>query len=322
MSIAVLPTLEAYTAWQVVTTGHAGALATLGVWINEWDWLPLLVLGIVIVPLLFPDGHLPSRRWRWLVGVVLLGLVLVSIPSMLTPTLTGQDIDYTVANPIGVTGIGWAQAVGNIAFLVLSIIPGVFGTIASLVVRFRRSPGVERQQLKWLFLAVGMTPLIAVSGVPVIGAVLFGLTLAAVPAAIGIAILRYRLYDIDRIVSRTLAYAIVVAVLVGVYAAGVLGLGAVARAVTGESGDLVVAVSTLLVAAVFRPVASRVRRVVDRRFNRASVDAVLAAEAFRQRLRDEVDLDTVLTDLGATVQRTLAPASVAITTVALDRDAP
>ena len=299
-----------HALWASGVSWPGGALAALVSSAAQEGFVMLLVL----LPVLFPDGRLPAPRWR-LFGAC---LALTATLELGRLVLVRDWLDIGgVANPLAVArlaGIGWiGQVTGSMA-----IVLAVAAAIAP-VVRYRRGSLEERLQLRWFATGAVAALLVLVVGSTVLpeqaGSLAWGLGPSLLPVAAGVAILRYRLYDIDRIVSRTLAYAIVVAVLVGVYAAGVLGLGAVARAVTGESGDLVVAVSTLLVAALFRPVVSRVRAVVDRRFNRAGVDAALAAEAFRHRLRDEVDLDTVLDDLRATVARTLAPSLVSVVPV-------
>ena len=306
-------------------TGYAvlGAQRTLPVvgvaaWFGAWLWAPPMG-GFVLLLAWFPNGRALSRRWAvvaWVaVGATVAAAAIeaTTMWSVRGPTLALLGRSHDRLLPAGVRPV---MAVLSVCFLVAAVI-----TVASQVVRERRSTGIERQQVKWLALwAIIAVPVLILNDERISSGVFHTITqLVSSPmwiaVAAGLAILRYRLYDIDRIISRTLSYAIVVAVLVGVYAAGVLGFGAVARAVTGESGDLVVAVSTLLVAAAFRPVVTRVRGLVDRRFNRAGVDAALAAEAFRARLRDEVELDTVLSDLKVTVHRVLAPSLVSVMTL-------
>ena len=290
--------------------------AGLAAWLSLVTWAPPLGLCIMALAL-FPTGR-PVGRWWGRIAAA--GLVLSLAVGLSNAIAIWPVRSASLVLPGAETRVdAWSIAVISVLWP-LAMLTAV-ASMVSLFVRFRRSTGIERQQLKWLALYVMISiPAIVLSEtVFTTGVVQVVLNTVDAPAWLaviaGLAILRYRLFDIDRIISRTLSYAIVVAVLVGVYAAGVVGLGAVARAVTGESGDLVVAVSTLLVAAAFRPVASRVRAVVDRRFNRASVDAAHAAEAFRARLRDEVDLDTVLGDLRATVQRTLAPDVISVVTL-------
>ncbi len=308
----------AYLASAYAMLGTARPLvgADAAAWVGIVTWAPPLGLCIMAIAL-FPTGKPLGRWWGRIAatGTSVSFVIALSNAFAVWPlrsadlALPGAD-EQIHAWSIPIINVLWPLAM-------LTAVVSMF----SLFVRFRRSTGIERQQLKWLalYVAIAMPAIVLSETVFREGIAQVVVNTIDAPAWLGViaglAILRYRLYDIDRIISRTLAYAVVVAVLVGVYAAGVLGLGAVARAVTGESGDLVVAVSTLLVAAAFRPVASRVRAVVDRRFNRASVDAAHAAEAFRARLRDEVDLDTVLGDLRATVHRTLAPNVISVVTL-------
>jgi hypothetical protein len=311
--VAVFPAMESYAAHRMTTVGEPNAVATLGAWFNNLYWMPLLSLLLVFIPLLFPDGHLPSPRWRWLTRMVTVSLVGTVVPSMFLPTLTGQDVDYAIPNPIGIAALeGWESSPA-FAILALGIVVGLVGAIVSVAIRFRRSHGVERQQVKWLLLAVSPGPLLPfVEEISVLGQVMLLLNLVGVPLAITFAVLRYRLYDVDRIISRTLGYVLLSAILVGIYVAGVLGLGAVARTLTGRTSDVVVALSTLLVAAAFQPVRRRVRTTVDRRFNRARYDAQRTSEDFAQRLRDEVDLTELRGDLATTVRASLAPATLAV----------
>jgi hypothetical protein len=220
-------------------------------------------------------------------------------------------------NPFGIAGIEpfldaldqLPDAAGVLFFL---------GGIASVVIRYRRGSSVERQQLKWLIaataFAVSAWCLVIVGGVigaPVVTTIgwLGGLlAFALLPVAIGIAVLRYRLYEIDRIVSRTIAWAVVTGALVSVFAAGVVALQAMlARVTQGET--VAVAVSTLVAAALFQPLRRRVQRAVDRRFDRATYDAQRTVEAFAERLRDEVALDAVVADLHETVGASIRPSS-------------
>lgn len=311
--VAVFPAMESYAAHRMTTVGEPDAVATLGAWFNKLYWLPLLSLVLVFIPLLFPDGRLPSPRWRWLTRLVTLSLVGTVVPSMFMPTLHGQDVDYAIRNPIGIAALeGWDTSPA-FGILALGFVAGVVVAIVSVVIRFRRSHGIERQQIKWLLLAVSPGPLLPfVEDISVLGEVVFLLNLIGIPLAITLAVLRYRLYDVDRIISRTLGYVLVSAILAGVYVAGVLTLGAVGRAATGEVSDVVVALSTLLVAAAFQPVRRRVQALVDHRFNRARYDAQRTSEAFAQRLRDQVDLGELRGDLASTVARAVAPASLGV----------
>lgn len=248
---------------------------------------------------------------------------------MLQPTLAAQDVrDIVIDNPIGVAGMPDPESSALATVLFFPLLGGLVAGIASLVVRFRRSHGVERQQLKWFLFAVALLPLLplgelietAIGVAPdALGAIAFPIVISGLPLSVGVAVLRYKLWDIDRIISRTLAYVLVVASLAALYLGSVVGLGAAARALTGESGDLVVALSTLVVAALFQPLRRRVQGVVDRRFNRPRVDAVRTLDAFANSLRDEVGLDAVLAGLRQTAAGVFHPSHAGVLLLEPDR---
>ena len=278
------------------------------------DWLGFLYLlefGLcVFVVLLFPTGHLPSRRWRpvaWAAGA---GLACWVLGCAFAPTI----ITYspTTPNPVGVTGpAGDLFKLMALGGAVLVAAAGL-AAIVSLAFRYRRAETTERAQLKWLVYAAAVIVVASLASVPIAStdlqnAVLSG-AVALVPIAIGIAILRYRLYDIDRIISRTLAYAIITGLLIGVYAGVVL----LATRVLPFHTPVAVAGATLLAAALFNPLRRRVQRAVDRRFNRARYDADRTIAAFAARLQDAVDLDAVRDDLAGVVQTALEPAYVSV----------
>jgi hypothetical protein len=321
LTVGVLPAAEAYAGYVMVTRGTPDALATFGAWANGIYWLPLLAATLIFVPLLFPDGHLPSPRWRRPVLLVLASVVGIAVLGMLRPELTGQHLDYVIDNPIGLSVVGIEEEGLLFALFALGLAFGAVLAVASTVVRFRRSNGTEREQLKWFFAAVSLVPLFLVFamledwGAPIPAAVeafLPALIIGALPVAIGVAILRYRLYSIGRIVSRTISYALVTLVLAGIYVGTVLVLGGVIRALTGDDGALVVAASTLAAAAAFRPVRVRVQRLVDRRFSRARYDAAQMTEAFGRQLRDEIHLADATERLRRTATELLHPASASV----------
>ena len=278
-------------------------------WLAGWIWVFGFIPLITALMLLFPDGRLPSRRW-WPAGA-LVGLVLatLSLGYALEP---GPLDDFPrVANPLGLSG--WlgeaAQAclgVGH-ALLILSAI----ASAAALVWRFRRSHGVERQQLKWMAAAAAVF-VVAFIANSLLDQVL-GVTsnflllpfLLALPAAATVAILRYRLYDLGRIVNRTLVYGALTATLAATY----LGLVLLIGLTLGES-NVAIAVSTLAVAALFRPARARIQALVDRRFYRRRYDAQRTLEAFSARLRDEVDVDALSDELRRVVGQTVQPTEV------------
>ena len=279
--------------------------------------LPFYALWLAI--LLFPDGRVTGARWRWVLLVYAVCFAILSVGAFAPAVAAVATHDIRVgaagdlANPPGMPSWvehppGWQVA--------LVLVLGSTGVIwLSFVVHqllsWRHADGVHRQQLKWLAsgaavaLTLGAGASSATSGV-VSG--LLGSTLIALPISIGVGILRYRLYDIDRIISRTLAYAIVTGLLIGVYT----GLVLLTTHLLTFSSSVAVAASTLVAAALFNPVRRRVQNVVDRRFNRARYDADQTVAAFAARLKDAVDLDSVRTDLVTVVQRTLEPAHVTV----------
>jgi hypothetical protein len=261
-------------------------------------------LGFVL--LLTPTGSLPSPRWRWWAGVAAVAPLLAAVSSALLPF----DPPYrSVANPLAVAALaGPLRAVNNVAWLLTAITIPVAAW--SLVVRFRRARGVERQQLRWLALAaalVAATVLALAALAPTGNEVLLGwlsaVCVVLLPLATGAAILRYRLYDLDRIISRTLAYALLTLLLGLGYAAVVLGLGLLLP----NDSSLAVAAATLAVAAAFQPARRRLQQATDRRFNRRRYDAARTIEGFSVRLRQQTDLDTLTAELLAVVEQTVQP---------------
>jgi MFS family permease len=290
-----------------VLLAHFPRTLTLAIWLG---WIFLLGIGLcVFVVLLFPTGHLPSRRWRpvaWAAGAGLAGWVL---GSTFAPTILSYS--PSIRNPAGLTG-----PAGNI-FKIMGLagellIPATgLAAVLSLAFRYRRASTAERAQLKRLVYAGALVVAAALAGAPAANnlqnALLSG-ALAFVPVAIGIAVLRYRLYDIDRVISRTVAYAIITGLLVGIYA----GLVLLATQVFGLHTPVAVAAATLAAAALFNPVRRRVQNAVDRRFNRARYNADQTVAAFAAGLKDAVDLDSVRDDLAGVVHKTLEPAHVSV----------
>ena len=306
------------------------APAVLGAWFSAWRFGPHMMV-LLLVPLLFPDGRPPSPRWRpvvWAAAVVAVGDFVSQglLPERLAGSMWGPDgvervVVYDIVNPFAVPALR-AHTVEVALGAVGALTPIVLlAAMSAPIVRFRRANGTERRQIKWLALAAAalavslvVSALGLVLGVhPAITSSLWPAVLGAVPLAIGAAILRHGLYDIDRIISRTVSYGLVVAVLGGVYAVGVVGLGTAVSAVTGEEdSDLVVAGSVLAVVALFRPVRTRVQSRVDRRFNRTGYQARQAVDRFADRLRDEVDLEAIRHGLVATAAATVQPTRISI----------
>jgi hypothetical protein len=300
-----------YAEYAYVTRPGSLPGAIVAIWYSWW-WLPMFALILVFTPLLFPTGRLLSARWRPVAVAAAVATVLIAVGGALEPTLKLQNEDYTVDNPIGLRVVPDEEAglVGGVLFGVLAFC--AVAALVSLVLRFRRSRGVERQQLKWFTYAAALAILFEVVPTPQLEGevhdVLFGLTFAFIPVAAGTAILRYRLYDIDRLIHRTLVYGLLTALLGLAYAGVVLGLGQLfENDVTRYPPSWLVAGATLAVAALFQPARRRIQAVVDRRFNRRRYNAAKTVEAFGLRLRDEVDLDALAAELLTVVYQTMQP---------------
>jgi len=326
-ALIVLRRPENAIGWLFCGAGLAGAVsgsasiygdlwgASWGAWLAGWTGLFILA-SVPLVLLLFPDGKPLSRGWRvavWLSGLTMAYLMFHD--AFAPGRLEGSD----VINPAGIESLrgllrdpwlGW----GSWILLGMSAVAGA----VSLVLRFRRSRGVQRQQLKWLALAASMVGvafvlLVATAGEAEWAGAFAGISVLLLPVLVGLAILRYRLYDIDTIVNRTLVYGSVSATMALVYVLGVVGVGDVIRGITGQdSNQLAVAASTLAVAALFRPARSRIQNLIDRRFYRRKYDAALTVEAFSTKLQEEIDLEALAAELEAVVRHTMQPASVSL----------
>ncbi len=291
-------------------------------WIQPaFEYLSTALL-FVLGPLLFPDGHLPGHRWRWIAWVT---AIITPVAIALT-FITDNEEPYGrfLPNPTAIGG-----GVEDVAEMLTGVLSGVLMLMVilafiSVLVRFRTSRGSSRQQLKWFLAAMAWvigwmlltTTFYLLQVEPIAGLVGISYFAAEIgqgllPVAIGIAVLRYRLYEIDRLISRTIGWATVTIVLVGAFSLLVLGSSAVLEPLTGGN-TLAVAGSTLVVAALFTPLRSRVQRAVDRRFDRARYDGERLVGAFGERLRDEVDLETIRADVLATVDQAVRPASVGL----------
>jgi hypothetical protein len=293
----------------------------------QWLWLPNVGLLAIYLLLLFPDGRLPSRRWRplaWLSGavIILLGVVSVLAPGELTE-LEG------VRNPFGLEGAPWL--VDAEIVLLLLFVACILASVVSLILRYRHSGGEMREQIKWIALAgsfVGLLLSIVLS-VLIVAEVMRGsggstplwlqgllfvmlLSFAGVPVAIGFAVLKYRLYDIDLLINRALVYGSLTAMLALFYVGSVVGLQSVFRGLTGQESTLAVVASTLVIAALFGPLRRRVQAFVDRRFYRRKYDAAKTLAAFNARLRDETDLEALSSDLVGVASATMQPEHVSL----------
>jgi hypothetical protein len=271
---------------------------------GELNWAPATVLGVTLPALLVPDGRLRSRRWRPVAAVAVAAAALVVVGAGLAPA---RLEDTSIPNPFGLTGPAGAVADVLAGAGTLLWVATMVASLACVVVRFRASAGVERQQLRWV--AAGAVAAVAglLAGVAtpqrtVVSSILYAMVLC-VPLAVAVAVLRYRLWDLDRLVSRTVTYAVVTALLVVPY---LLIVSAAGRLVQG-AGSLAVAAATLAAAAAFAPLRRRVQGLVDRRFNRRRYNAARTVEGFAARLRDQVDLDALSAELLAVVDHTMQP---------------
>ncbi len=291
-----------------VVAGVASLIGVVGIY-------PTIIIAGPLVALLFPNGRLPSSRWRWPVGAITALVAVGTATVVLRPGPIGSLAD----NPFGVGGfsgseplwaLGESLAAAGLPFaLVLAF--------AAVVLRIRRSEGIERAQLKWFvganvaFIALLTVAIFDGATGPSIFDVLAPWSLSLPPIAVGVAILRYRLFEIDRIISRTLSWAVGTSSLGAVFVGIVVGLQALSANVTG-SNTLAVAASTLVVAALFHPFRRRVQGAVDRRFNRATYDAQRTTDAFAAQLRDEVDLTTLRVALVDTIDDAVRPISTTV----------
>jgi hypothetical protein len=309
---------DEYATYTLLTNPGALPLGAEASWLGQWIWAPGLGLSLVFLPLLFPDGHPPSHRWRpvgWLGGLSI-GLTVVLYTIVLWPErgpalVTGDEMPSHASHVLQVL-------VDFIGFPMMLV---GLGAVISVFVRFRRSRGDERQQIKWFASAAALSLVWIIvfgqstRGLPeVIVALASLLVIPSVPIATGIAILRYRLYDIDVIINRTLVYGSLTLMLALLYFGGVTVTQALFTALTGqeEQPQLAIVVSTLVIAALFTPLRRRIQSFIDRSFYRRKYDAAKTLEEFSMKLRDETDLQALSDDLVGVVRETMQPAHVSL----------
>jgi hypothetical protein len=323
---------DAYSAYGLTRPGSIPFPVTIHALLYAWLWVPIVGLIGIYLLLLFPDGKLPSRRWRllaWLAGAV---IAVESLSVFFTPGPL-QDL-RSVHNPFGLKDHPWVEGLG---LIVLPLLPlCMVASAVSLVLRFRRSSGVVREQIKWIAFAasfMGLTYLGMMSAGLIIwlisaqetpsnlgsqslwGAILENvmvLSFAGVPVAIGFAVLKHRLYAIDLLINRTLVYGALTATLVAVYVGSIVVLQGLLRALTGQESQLAIVASTLAVAALFNPLRRRIQAFIDRRFYRSKYNAAKTLEAFSAKLRNETDLDALSDDLVGVVRETMQPAHISL----------
>jgi hypothetical protein len=321
LGAGVMFAVENFCAAYSIASIHAGGdwpLTAYAAWLANVLFIPPIVIVAAGVPLVFPDGRLPSPRWRWAAWLLVVGTVMAAFRSAFTP---GLIADTPVANPFAFPAI--APLLPTIeAVATLSALPLFVASFSAVAIRYRRGSSIERHQIKWLLAVAGVAAIAipAAFMVAVVApddalgnALLFVglLGLAALPVAIAVAVLRYRLYEIDRLVSRTIGWAIVTGVLVLVFFGLVGAVQAVLAPVTNEN-TLAVAASTLVAFALFQPLRRRVQRAVDRRFDRARYDGQKTVDAFGERLRGVVNLEGVQSDLLATTTGAVRPGGASV----------
>jgi hypothetical protein len=309
---------ENYAAAALFTDPGTLPAGELVLWVIDW-WLYLAAyLLLFFLLLLLPTGRLPSRRWRW-TGWLAVGGGLLVVPALLARRPLRPELP-AITNPVGLLPPGPVlDLLDRVGKEVLFPLLGV-AAVASLLLRLRTARGTERQQLKWLAYAAVLVlmGLLAADLAQRLGASSYVVSflqvvpLVAIPVAIAVAMLRYRLYDIDRLINRTLVYGLLTATLGLAYAGGVLVLGQLFGGVSEDPPSWAIAGATLAVAAVFQPARRQIQQMVDRRFNRRKYDAAKTIEAFSARLRQQIDLDTLSAELLAVVDQTMQPTRVSL----------
>jgi PAS domain S-box-containing protein len=309
-----------YAIYGLVTNPFSLPLVRTMGWLASWIYVPGLLLLLSFLPLYFPDGRLVSSRWRWVAGLALVLAVVGPISSAFLPSPTRVwDIVY----PLGIVALGpVSDLLDEVATVLYCGV--IFASAASLAVRFHRSVGEEREQIKWLAYAASaltawllIDPLIWVDS-PILDEVvrptMDGLLFAGIPVAVGVAVLKYRLYDIDLIINRTLVYGTLTGILALIYLGSVVLLQDFFHALTGQEGQsqLAIVLSTLAIAALFIPLRRRIQSFIDKRFYRSKYDAKKTLEAFSAKLRDETDIDALSDDLVEVVRETIQPTHVSL----------
>jgi hypothetical protein len=310
LSISVEKVAEELTSYGVRVPGAVPGVGLIG-WVSNLAWIPSILM-LLLLPVLFPDGQPPSPRWRPVVWAIVAGAVVTTVLAALIPRI---GIEPSLRSPLALPGSAGVALERVLRLVFLGLPVAAVAAMAAMIVRFRRARGVERQQLKWLAYAGGVVVVVSapadtwLGGWPTAAATAL---LWAIPVAIGVAILRYRLYDIDRIINRTLVYGLLTVLLGLGYASVVLVLGQFSGGVASDPPSWAVAGATLAAAALFRPARRRIQAGVDRRFNRRRHNAAKTMEAFTDRLRDQIDMNTLSAELLAVVDQTMEPTQVSL----------
>ncbi len=310
---AAMVALQEWAIYGAFTTSSVPAAGFAG-WISNWAWI-VLYAGVLLMLAIFPDGRFLSAHWRTL---ILCSLALFVLPIFVQASLTTPMVSaFQIDNPF------FSFANEGMLFLLFNL--GVFFmpltillVLGEIIARYRRSAGLQRQQMKWLLAGIALMAAMVIAGLSlnaagyVIGDVMVSASFLAPLLGIGISLLRYRLYDIDIIIRRGLVYGLLTAVLVAIYFGVVLLAQTTFVAITGQESPLAIVVSTLIIAALFNPLRKRLQAFIDRRFYRSGYDAALALEQFAQTARDEVDLEHLTAQLGRVIQQSMQPESLSL----------
>jgi hypothetical protein len=313
-SFAVVHFSVEYAAYALLAPSRSLPAGEAFAWLTSWVWVGGLGF-VVFLDLLFPEGKLPSARWRWFARFTAIVLLPAAILAALSP---GLILSSTLNNPLGVEGLPDASKEIE-AFMYALVVVGA----SSMLARLRHAGTIERQQIKWFAYATVLVisgvilkntlyPAVGIAWVWWVGLILTAVGVVSSPVAMGIAIFRYRLYQIDILINRTLVYGPLTALLVVLYFIGIVVLQSLFVVLIGEKSTLAVVASTLVIAALFNPFQRRIQRVVDRRFYRRKYDARKTLETFSAHLRNETDLETLSDDLVGVVSETMQPAHVSL----------
>ena len=318
LSLAAFGMVQAYLGQTLAASSEFNLTEWLYIWLSGWTWW-LLIAPLLLILLLFPTGRLLSRRWRWVVAALAIIVTFFIAVVTFSATITDPASGKIWANPLGLLP-GSFSFEGIIVPWVLTLLTVAACCVLSVVIRYRRAASVERAQLKWFLLAclvflatypLGFLSSSAGASAAAVSGILLSTVILLIPASIGIAILRYRLFDIDVIIRRTLIYSILTALLAVIYFGGVVLMEQLTRSITASS-DIAIVVSTLIIAALFFPVRRRVQTTIDRRFYRRKYDAAKTLAAFSATVRDEVELDKLTGELIHVVSETMQPAHVSV----------
>jgi len=297
---------------------HPSILFWLAAYLSNMTWL-LAIYPVFFIALLFPTGRPLSPRWRWVIayaiGVFVFFFSIAVFDKTLAPDSSLYGVSWSISNPLGIFDTSTNDTIFSV-WLAGTVILALL-CVMSIILRYRRAAGMERKQIKWLLYAIGLfgtfyIPYTLFQGWGQFLGLFVDLFLVAIPLAIGVAILRYRLYDIDLIIRRTVQYAILTGLLALVYFGSVVLLQNLFDTVSREQSPLVIVLSTLIIAALFAPLRQRVQAVIDRRFYRKKYDAQQILAQFAQTARDEVEMDVLQAELLRVVQETIQPESIAL----------